>query len=153
MKSRMSLATVRGKPNIYASEDHVSPRADWANIPSGKMEPASACSTIRRKTNITQNWTKGFTQKKAHINCTVTSLLNVVSELKLPSTQSWSILYIAHFLRNRRRKTQWDLRDHVQPKLSPHGFYSWFFASQSLKMPLKPRSRNMSSLPPSEVRR
>ena len=34
-------------PHIYASEDHASPRAESANIPSGKVEPASACSSIR----------------------------------------------------------------------------------------------------------
>ena len=42
------------------SRTHASPPvwAEWANIPSGKMEPAWACSTIRRTTNISQNWAK-----------------------------------------------------------------------------------------------
>ena len=44
----MRNAVVWGKPHIYASEDHAFPRSDWANIPGGKVQPASACSTIRR---------------------------------------------------------------------------------------------------------
>ena len=43
MKSRMGIAIVRGKPHIYASKDNTHSRLDeYANIPKGKIEPASA---------------------------------------------------------------------------------------------------------------
>ena len=58
MKQRMALQL--SEPLMYASEDHASPRAEWVNIPSEKMEPASTCSTRR----TTQNWTKTSTPKK-----------------------------------------------------------------------------------------
>ena len=64
-KSRMSIATSY-ETHIYASNDHAPPLwAEWANIPSRTMEPASACSTIWRTTNVSQNWRKGFTQNIA----------------------------------------------------------------------------------------
>ena len=57
----MSIAIVRATNLCAASEDHASPLwAERANIPSGRMEPASACSTFKRTTKVTQNWTKGF---------------------------------------------------------------------------------------------
>ena len=50
--------------STYASNDHAFPSwAEWANILNGKMHPDSACSTVRRTTNISQSWTKGCTKK------------------------------------------------------------------------------------------
>ena len=51
-----NIAIVRA---MHATEDHASPLlwAEWANIPSGKMKPALAYSTIWSTTNIFQNWT------------------------------------------------------------------------------------------------
>ena len=46
--ARMSIAIVRGKPHIHATDDHASPRAELDNIPSGELVPA--CSAIRRTT-------------------------------------------------------------------------------------------------------
>ena len=46
------------EPHIYAFEDHVSSQAEWANTPSGKLEPASACSyhDADYKRTVSQNW-------------------------------------------------------------------------------------------------
>ena len=38
------------RTSMYASEDHASPLwAEWANIPSGNMEPVSAHNTIKKQ--------------------------------------------------------------------------------------------------------
>ena len=54
MKSRMSIAIVRGNRHMEACEDRAFHEPNEPTSPGGGMAPALACSTIRHTTNISQ---------------------------------------------------------------------------------------------------
>ena len=55
--SRTSIPIERAK-HLCIRQSRID--SEWANIPSGKMEPASTCYTVRLTTNISQIWHRKY---------------------------------------------------------------------------------------------
>ena len=89
MKSRMCIAIVQATlPCIRGSRI---PTSRMSTHPQWKMEPASACSTMRRTTNISRNWTKSLTKKIVNWTPEINTTLCYAQNLVLAKRKiSWS---------------------------------------------------------------